>query len=212
MHSPLATLQNQIFNHATLSSYLQDYARPNDKISELLARQELISLKKGLYTLGGDGSWYLSRGLVANHLYGQPSYVSRHWMLSFYGLLTERVIEVTSICMERSRRIITPLGRFSYIALPARYYSTGLTIVKEHDNSFIAATPEKALCDLLVTTPNLRLQSIKAMQKYLIEDLRVELDELIQLNIGRLEICASCAYKSVMLTTLLNTIRKWQND
>lgn len=51
MNPNLAALQNQVFNHATLTSYLHDYARPNDKISELIAQQELISLKKGLYML-----------------------------------------------------------------------------------------------------------------------------------------------------------------
>lgn len=212
MNPNLAVLQNQVFNHATLTNYLHDYARPNDKISDMLAQQELISLKKGLYALGRQGSWSLSRGLVANHLHGKPSYVSRHWMLSFYGLLTERVVEVTSICTERSRLITTPLGRFSYWAVPTRYYSAALTIVQEGNNSFIAATPEKALCDLLVTTPHLRIQSVKAMQEYLLENLRLDIEDLINFNLERLQFCANCNYKSVMLSTLYKTIKWWQND
>lgn len=90
------------------------------------------AMKKGLYALGGKAAWSVSRGLAANHLHG-PSYVSREWMLAYYGWLTERMEEVTSMCLERSRHVDTPLGRFSYVAIPARYYAAGLAFVQEGD-------------------------------------------------------------------------------
>jgi hypothetical protein len=38
----------------------------------------------------------------------------------------------------------------------------------------LIASPEKALCDKIITTLNVRLQSVKAMQAYLEENLRID--------------------------------------
>jgi len=40
--------------------------------------------------------------------------------------------------------------------------------------AYLIASPEKAICDMICTTPGLRLQSVKAMQTYLEEDLRID--------------------------------------
>lgn len=68
MKNVLGELEGQVFNHAALVSQLGDYARPNDKISDMLSKAELIPLKRGLYALGASGGKSLSRGLIANHL------------------------------------------------------------------------------------------------------------------------------------------------
>ncbi|MDR1517406.1 MAG: hypothetical protein LBS52_04805, partial [Dysgonamonadaceae bacterium] len=63
------------------------------------------------------------------------------------------------------------VGNFEYITVPQDYYSIGIsqqTVNNEY--TYLLATPEKALCDLILATPNLRLQSVKAMQIYLEED------------------------------------------
>lgn len=211
MNSVQLPLQGHIFNHSTLTALLKDYARPNDKISDMLAKAELLPLKKGLYTLGGKAAWSVSRGLAANHLHG-PSYVSREWMLAYYGWMTERVEEVTSMCLERSRHVSTALGRFSYAAIPARYYATGLTFVQEGDVAFMAATPEKALCDVLVATPRLRIQSVSAMQDYLLENLRLEESDLHSLDAARLHTCAHSGYKTAMLAHLCQLVEALQHD
>ena len=75
----LESLINPVINHATLASVLGSYARPNDKISELIAKHQLVPLKRGLYLIAD--SQQPSLELIANHLHG-PSYVSRHWALS----------------------------------------------------------------------------------------------------------------------------------
>jgi hypothetical protein len=211
MNSIQLPQQSPVFNHSTLIALLQDYARPNDKISDMLAKAELLPLKRGLYTLGGSAVWSVSRGLVANHLHG-PSYVSREWMLAYYGWITERVEEITSMCLERSRSIGTPLGRFSYAAIPARYYAVGLTFVQEREVAFMAATPEKALCDLLVATPRLRLQSVGAMQRHLLDDLRLDESDLQGLDTARLHACAHSGYKTVMLTYLCQLVEVLKHD
>ncbi len=45
----LKSLPNPVLNHATLIAMLGNYARPNDKIRKLIAKQELLPLKRGLY-------------------------------------------------------------------------------------------------------------------------------------------------------------------
>lgn len=211
MQHELTPLQGQIFSHSTLTALLEGYARPNDKISAMIAKAELLPLKRGLYTLGGQNAWQLSRGLVANHLYG-PSYVSSYWMLAYYGWITERVEEITSMCLERSRHFDTPLGRFSYTAIPVQYYAVGLTFIQESNIAFMAATREKALCDLLASTHKLRIQSVSAMQRYLLDDLRLDEDDLRQIDLHNLENCANSNYKTAMLKLLVNFIRELQHD
>ncbi|MEZ5536551.1 MAG: hypothetical protein R3F02_13120 [Thiolinea sp.] len=210
MQHNLQQLEGQVFNHAVLAAQLKGYARPNDKISNLLGHGELLPLKRGLYALPAANG-QISRGLIANHLYG-PSYVSAHWMLAHYGWVSERVQEVTSMCMERSRYFDTPLGRFSYATIPVQYYATGLTFIQEGEVAFMAATPEKALCDLLVSTRKLRIQSVGGMEDYLLNDLRLDEDDLIQLDLARLHQCAGSGYKMAMLAVLVRFIQGLQHD
>ena len=200
---PLASLEHQVIPHSTLLALVSEYARPNAKIHNLKQQGELVSLKKGLYALPDDKA--PSKELIANHLLG-PSYVSRQWALSYYGLLTERVIEVTSMCIGRSKHIDNTLGRFSYHAVPAHYYSLGQTSVIQTNNAFMMATPEKALCDLLVSVRNLRLQSTPAMLAYLLDDLRLDEDDLADLNIQAIRSFIQAGYKTALLTKLADAL------
>lgn len=199
----LSILQHQVIPHSTLSALLSDYSRPNAKISRLTHQGELIALKKGLYALSGNQS--PPKELIANHLLG-PSYVSRQWALSYYGLLTERVIEVTSMCIGRSKDFENALGRFSYHAIPAHYYSLGQTSIVQADSAFVMATPEKALCDLILSVRNLRLQSIEAMLVYLLEDLRLDEEDLAKLDIESIHHFTQANYKAAMLTKLADAL------
>lgn len=195
----LESLINPVINHATLASVLGSYARPNDKISELISKHQLVPLKRGLYLV--SDSQQSSLELIANHLHG-PSYVSRHWALSFYGLLTEQVSVVTSMCLERSRQVETARGNFHYQAIPVSYYSVGIDSIQRDKIAFMMATPEKALADLLVSTRKLRIQSSSAMLSYLQDDLRLDSDDLVNLDASHFYAYAQQGYKSTMLVFL----------
>jgi hypothetical protein len=199
----LSSLQYQVIPHSTLLSYVNGYARPNAKIHKLRQQSQLLPLKKGLYALSGKQA--PSKELVANHLLG-PSYVSRQWALSYYGLLTERVVEVTSMCIGRSKQFDNALGRFSYHAVPAHYYSLGHTSILQADSAFMMATPEKALCDLLISVRNLRLQSTSAMLTYLLEDLRLDEDDLLELKSQSIQGFMEAGYKTTMLANLVDAL------
>src|SRR6218665_3344082 len=80
---------------------LKDYKSPNDKISELVKSGELISMRRGLY-VSDAGLPPVSPFLIANHLRG-PSYVSLESALSFWGLIPERVYEISSVTTKTSK-------------------------------------------------------------------------------------------------------------
>lgn len=166
---------------------LKAYNRPYDKIDELVKKEILIQIRRGLYLPGKN---LLMRGpeafLLANHLYG-PSYVSRDSALFYWGLIPERVYETSSICLKKSRAFKTAAGNFSYIRLPLPYYSFGFNqVALTEKQTVLLASPEKALCDKIITTSGLLLRSNKQTIEYLTEDLRIEKEQLRNLDFKKM--------------------------
>ena len=186
-----------------LANVLGDYKYPHDKVSKMEVNGELIRLKKGLYVAGPNvHRMPLSKELIANHLYG-PSYVSFEYALSFYQLIPERVHSIRSLTLKRARNFSTPIGNFEYISAPKNYFEIGIRqeIVNDH-YSYLIASPEKALCDLIYATPGLRLQSMKAMQVYLEEDLRIDLSAVETFDTEIIRQCMDTGRKRTALTQL----------
>jgi len=135
-------------------------------------------------------------------LYG-ASYVSLETALAFYGMIPERVYTVRSMTTKRAKSFATPLGNFEYKTVSADYFSIGLRQeIVENQYAFLIATPTKAICDMIVATPNLRLQSVKAMQNYLTEDLRIDSDVLKTLDKSIVEQCVEVGKKKGELIQL----------
>lgn len=174
--------------HQVLLSILKQYKRPNDKIHDLLTKKEIISLKKGLYVTGSlieGGQQNIE--LIANHLTG-PSYISLDYALSFYGLIPEKVFEVSSITVKVSKKFKTPLGIFTYTHLPLPYYSFGLCQLVISVNQYaVMASAEKAICDKIICTKNVRLRSKQDAYHFLINDLRIDADALKKLDTTLIE-------------------------
>jgi len=180
----LEALSGMVLSHGTLVSLLAGYKAPNHKIHTLLKEGRLIGLKRGLYAVAPqENTQRVSLPLVANHLYG-PSYVSLEFALYRYGIIPEYVAVITSVCTKRGKQFDTPLGRFTYQPLPAAYYAVGICYVRESDSlAYMMASPEKALCDWLALTPNLRIYSAKGLEVLLLEDMRMDEDILCGLDI-----------------------------
>jgi hypothetical protein len=145
----------------------------------------------------------ISTELVANHLYG-PSYVSLESALAYYGLIPERVYTMRSVCTKLHKQYDTPLGHFEYVKMPAQYFPIGIRQeIVGNSYAFLIASPEKALCDKIVTTPNLRLQSVKAMQEYLEEDLRFDFSAVEKFDLDIIRQCVEAGRKKGELGFLL---------
>ncbi len=176
---------------------------PKDKISRLEKSGELIRLKKGKYLIAKNiESNPPSTELIANHLYG-PSYVSFETALSYHGLIPERVFVMKSSITKRRKSFKTPFGLFEYISVPDRYFSIG---IQQHlildKYAYLIASPEKALCDLIICTKGLRLQSKKALYSYLLENLRFDFEIAGTMDLEILREAAECGYKKKDLSLL----------
>jgi hypothetical protein len=109
----------------------------------------VLKVKKGMYVLNEhDRKINPSKPFLANQMYA-PSYVSLEYALGLYGLIPERVPEVTSITSKKTVRISNPLGRFSYHhVMPAAF--TGFRLTRDENNQgVLIANPEKAVVDFL---------------------------------------------------------------
>jgi uncharacterized protein YifN (PemK superfamily) len=190
-----------------LYSLFNDLKQPKDKISDLKRKGLIIRIKRDLYVVSKRvHNQEISSELVANHLYG-PSYVSLESALAYYGLIPERVYVMRSACMKMYKQYDTPLGQFEYVKVPAQYYHIAVN-QKIIDNSycFLIASPEKALCDLILQTSNLRLQSVKAMNEYLEDNLRFEMSALTSFNVHIVEECIKYGRKKTELSQLLKLL------
>ena len=194
--------------HQFVSDVLADYNRPNDKISELVRSGFLISLRRGLYVPGPESDLPIPNiFLIANHLRG-PSYVSLESALSHWEMIPERVFEINSITLKTSHMYDTPIGRFSYRHLAAPYYSFGLERVELETNQFVLmASPEKAICDKIITTSGITLRSRSQTLNFLIDDMRMEQNILANLNVNAIESWIEDAPKASSLQMLINTLR-----
>ncbi len=193
---------------ATLVSTLDGYKFPKDKISNLEKAGDLIRLKKGMFVVSPKlQNQPLSKELIANHLYG-PSYISFESALSYYNFIPERVHIIRSMTLKRGRRFSTPLGNFEYTKAKNEYFKIGIhQEIIDNKYAYLIASPEKALCDMIVATPHLRIQSGKAMQEYLEQDLRIDLSSIKDYNTEIIKQCITFGKKKMELTQLYKLLK-----
>ena len=72
--------------------------------------------------------------------------------------------------------------------------------------SFLIASPEKALCDVIIYTPQLRLRSMISLQEYLADDLRLDIDEFFKMDISVFEQCALQNMKSEAFNNIIKLL------
>lgn len=194
------------FDYLALSDVLKSYKHPKDKITKLIKSGRIVQIKRGLYIQGfGHNKDVYSKEILANLLFG-PSYISLEYALSYYNMIPERVDIVTSVTMKKRKEYNTPLGWFIYFALNKNYYPIGLTNKKVPDGrGFLIATPEKALLDKIYFETN--IQSVKEMDAFLFENLRIDKSALNKIDKNRISEIAAL-YKKKSFTYLLKILAK----
>lgn len=196
------------FDYQALLNALQDYVHPRDKISDLLRKDVIVRVKKGLYIFGDSyRKQPYSREVLANLIYG-PSCVSLEYALYNHGLIPERSIALTSVTTKRPKKFETPVGMFLYKNVPAAGFHVGLQRVEmENGRAFLIACPEKALADKFRSDRGLKIRSQKECLDYLVNSLRIEESDLANLDAGLLEKIA-IAYGSKRIHFLSGMIRR----
>ena len=190
-----------------LLDVLKDYRRPYDKLMELVQQGYLVQLRKGLYHTSGLVNPKIPEPFcIANHLYG-PSYVSQEAALSYWGLIPERVYTVSSVTTNPSKEFRIPTGTFTYTHLPSPYYSFGIqSLAVTPRQTILIASPEKALCDKIVTTSGLNLRSKKQALAFLLEDLRLDSEKLLGLDLEIIKSWLPSCPKKNSIQEVINTI------
>jgi len=181
----LQQYNTHIIDHATLATILLNngYNGINDKINKLKKDGLLQTLKRGLYLHKSPfANTITSKEIIANTILS-PSYISFDYALYFYALIPESVYDVTSATTKRSKKFTTDIGTFSFKQVKKELYPIGLKIESLKSGNFIIASKEKALCDKIYYTKDIQITSKKAMIEFLEDDLRVDLDELIDCDI-----------------------------
>jgi predicted transcriptional regulator of viral defense system len=192
----LKNIPYEEFDYQTLMDTVREYARPRMKISAMLAKGDIVRIKKGLYILGDSlRRRPYCKELLANLIYG-PSYLSLEYALHYHGLTPERVETLTSVTCGRSRSFDTPAGFFSYRMISLEAFSIGMDRVELADGrSFLIAIPEKALADRIVAERGGGISTQKDLHDYLLSSLRIDPSALCKLDPGRLAEIARC-YRS----------------
>ena len=180
---------------------LAGFDAPRNKLAALSRSGEIVRVKKGLYVAKGAA---VDRWVLAGLIYG-PSYVSLEAALAHHGLIPERVDEVTCISTKRPRLFETPMGRFSYRAVPARVFLAGVTLVEAEGGSYLLASPEKALCDRVAQIRNLRAQ--RDVPPLLVDELRVDVEMLAKFDVALVRDIAR-AYRRASVTALAGWLAK----
>lgn len=192
----------------TVASLFPDLEAGNQKVRNLEAAGLIIRLKKGLYVVDPKVSHIvLSTELIANHLYS-PSYVSMQTALRYYGLIPEAVYSVQSMTLKHTRSFDTPLGHYEYQMISRKAFPIGITSINKQNYAFLMATPEKALCDLIAHSPKVNLRYLKDAESYIEEDIRMDLEDLRNMDISIFERYTQVGKKANSIKTLIKYLKK----
>ena len=125
---------------------LTEYANPNTKIARMVDNNELYKIKKSLYETDSNTNPFYISGV----LYG-PSYISFQTALYYYGLIPERVYQITCATSNKRRikQYTNHFGSFIYRDIPIDAYPYGIIRNEENGYCYYMATKEKAICDML---------------------------------------------------------------
>ena len=112
----------------------------------------IVSLRQGWYAFAD----YLQQPDYARYFAGKicaPSYISLHTALSFYGIIPEAVVEITSVTTQKTCRYENAFGQFSYQTIRPRLFWGFEPKMMRDGKQYMMATPEKAIIDLLYLYP-----------------------------------------------------------
>ncbi len=147
--------RKKFFDFACISLH-QIYAWQPDfdhnNLTRWIKKGYIFRLKQSFYAF----CEYLSRPdyafYFANKMY-LPSYISLHSALSFYGMIPESVVQITSVTSRKSANFTNDMGEFSYRSVKQNIMF-GYDLKSMSDGRTIKlATPEKAILDLLYLYP-----------------------------------------------------------
>lgn len=191
-----------VITTSILRKQYKDYSNPLDKIKREVDSGALIRLYKGLYETNRNVDPFFLAPLILS-----PSYLSFEWALSYYGLIPEKVVAITSASLKvrKNKTYINFFGRFEYSDVSPEVFSEGLASLSDDEYTVRIATKEKAICDSLSKWRV--VNSVKELKELLFEDKRIDEDEFKTCDFVLLLRLASL-YKKTNLTLLSKFIKE----
>ena len=196
---------NMIVTTSMLRNQYSDYSNPLDKIKRDASSGILYRLTRGMYeTSRNINPCFLASSILS------PSYLSFDWALSYYGLIPEKVVAITSASLNvrKNKTFNNIFGRFEYSDVPSSVFSEGLTYLENGEYIVKIATKEKAICDSLSKWRVVR--TINDLKELLFIDKRIDEDEFASSNF-KLMIRLASLYNKTNLDLLIKLIRKEYN-
>lgn len=124
----------------------------------------IVMLRRGWYAFAD----YLKQPDYSRYFAGKicaPSYISLHTALSFYGIIPEAVVEITSVTTQKTCRYENAFGQFCYQTVRPRLFWGFEPKTMRDGKQYMMATPEKAIIDLLYLYPQYStLEELRALR------------------------------------------------
>ena len=185
-----------------LKEKYKDYANPIDKIKRDADKGIIIRLNRGLYETNRNVNPTFLAGAILS-----PSYLSFEYALSYYGLIPERVMAITSasLLMRKNKTYVNEFGRFEYSDIPPQVYPEEVIYIEDGEYANKIATKEKAICDSLYKWR--AVTNINELKELLFLDKRIDEDEFASCDFDILLKIAPL-YKRKNLDLLVKLIKK----
>jgi len=139
-----------IFNLEDIKRYFSDSSHKTiqNQLQLWTEKGLLLRLKRGIYKIQlPEGEPVLPDMYIANRIY-EPSYVSLETALSFYGIIPEVAVGVTSVTTKQTKLFKNEIGWFRYRSCKRQAYCGYKIMVYEGFKIFIAEK-EKAIVDFI---------------------------------------------------------------
>lgn len=191
-----------IVTTSMLKDRYNEYSNPLDKIKRDTQKGVIFRITRGLYETDRN----VDPCLLASSILS-PSYLSFDWALSFYGLIPERVVAITSAStgIRKNKTFINEFGRYEFLDVPSKVFPRGLTYLEKGEYAVKIATKEKAICDSLSKWRV--VNNISELKELLFEDKRIDEDEFSTCDFNSL-IKIAALYHKKNLDLLIKLIRK----
>lgn len=178
------------------------YTNPAAKIGRMVKSGHLIPVIKGLYETDRSVPGHYLAGII----YG-PSYLSFEFALAWHDFIPEAVYVFTSATCgkKRKKRYETPFGVFTYRDVPIPAFPYGTRLYSEEGYSFVVASPEKAICDVIYTCSPCANRS--ELRQLLFEDLRIDETAFLNADLDKM-ISLAGLYRTANHRLMVSMIRR----
>ena len=163
------------FNINQVLLWEKDFDRNN--LTRWCRRRLLVKLRNQYYAFPEYRQMPDFSRYVANRIYS-PSYISLHSALSFYGMIPEEVVQLTSVTTLKTARFENDFGTFHYQNVKTPFYFGFEIKTMQSGRGLLFATPEKALLDLLYLNPYYKteqdMEELRLDEDYMQNELNLE--------------------------------------